>query len=295
MHNIGELLGFGTSFALTQLVYEDEHKAEIVEELRSRNIDYKSDNFIKAINGVMLRLLENVNPQEIVNILIELLTIHSRTATPSAKTISLIVKCLGRVASGFCKDMRLEAVKTFLIRANEYLTSIDYDTPLEQLNTSQKDRVRPEDSAANSIKSIITEICNIINSDIWDVYEKAVMEARFTDRYISNYLNSLNVRVPERPRMKSQAKENEELKKINELLSKTKSYETGIAQLRKYVEKHPEFAPVEYFTSLNYDQKFIAMVVRSLEGTQRLTPAKDREETQENVQEKIQKLKRKFQ
>lgn len=209
MHNIGELLGFGTSFALTQLVYEDEHKAEIVEELRSRNIDYKSDNFIKAINGVMLRLLENVNPQEIVNILIELLTIHSRAAVPSAKTISLIVKCLGRVASGFCKDMRLEAVKTFLIRANEYLTSIDYDTPLEQLNTSQKDRVRPEDSAANSIKSIITEICNIINSDIWDVYEKAVMEARFTDRYISSYLNSLNVRVPERPRMKSQAKENE--------------------------------------------------------------------------------------
>lgn len=47
--------------------------------------------------------------------------------------------------------------------------------------------------------------------------------------------------------------------------------------MRKYVEKHPEFAPVEYFTSLNYDQKFIAMVVRSLEGTQRLTPAKDRE------------------
>jgi hypothetical protein len=38
IHNIGDLLGFGTSFALTQLVYEDEHKAEIVEELRSRNI-----------------------------------------------------------------------------------------------------------------------------------------------------------------------------------------------------------------------------------------------------------------
>lgn len=97
-------------------------------------------------------------------------------------------------------------MKIFLIKANEYLTSIDYDTPLEQLNTSQRDRVRPEDSAANSIKSIITEICNSINSDIWDVYEKAVMEARFTDRYISSYLNSLNVRVPERPRVRSQAK-----------------------------------------------------------------------------------------
>jgi hypothetical protein len=55
--NIGELLGFGASFALNQLVYEDENKATIYEELRARNIDYKSDNFIKAVNGVMLRLL----------------------------------------------------------------------------------------------------------------------------------------------------------------------------------------------------------------------------------------------
>lgn len=77
--------------------------------------------------------------------------------------------------------------------------------------------------------------------------------------------------------MRSQTKENEELKKINELLSKNKTYETGIVQLRKYVEKHPEFSPVEYFTSLNYDQKFIAMVVKSLEGTSRLTPSKQTE------------------
>lgn len=60
--NIGELLGYGTSFALTQLVYEDEHKSEIYEELKSRNIDYKADNFIKSINGVMLRILENAHP-----------------------------------------------------------------------------------------------------------------------------------------------------------------------------------------------------------------------------------------
>jgi hypothetical protein len=107
-----------------------------------------------------------------------------------------------------------------------------------------------------------------------------MMESRFPDRYIASYLNALNVRMPERPRVRSQAKENEELKKINELLSKTRSYETGIAQLRKYVEKHPEFVPVEYFTSLNYDQKFIAMVVRSLEGTQRSVPSNEREESQ---------------
>jgi hypothetical protein len=72
----------------------------------------------------MLRLLENANAQEIVNILIELLAIHSRVQHPSQKTISLIVKCLGRVSSGFCKDLRLEAVKTFLARSNEYLAGI---------------------------------------------------------------------------------------------------------------------------------------------------------------------------
>ena len=67
-------------------------------------------------------------------------------------------------------------------------------------------------------------------------------------------------------------------------------------QLRKYVEKHQEFNPVEYFTSLSYDQKFIAMVVKSLEGTPRITPGKDREEEgQVNIQDKIQKLKKKFQ
>lgn len=107
IHAIGELLGFGTSFALTQLVYEDEHKAEIIEELRSRNIEYKSDNFIKAINGVMLRLLENANQQDIVNTLLELLAIHTQQVHPSQKTISLIVKCLGRVAANFAKELRL--------------------------------------------------------------------------------------------------------------------------------------------------------------------------------------------
>jgi hypothetical protein len=38
------------------------------------------------------------------------------------------------------------------------------------------------------------------------------------------------------------------------------------------------------------------MVVKSLEGTSRLTPAKEKEEQgPENIQDKIQKLKKKFQ
>jgi hypothetical protein len=54
----------------------------------------------------MLRLLEFANSQDIVNVLLELLTLHSRAANPSTKTISLIVKCLGRVAPGFTKDLK---------------------------------------------------------------------------------------------------------------------------------------------------------------------------------------------
>ena len=36
--------------------------------------------------------------------------------------------------------------------------------------------------------------------------------------------------------------------------------------LKKYTEKHAEFNAEEYFTSLNYDKKFIQMVVGALDG-----------------------------
>jgi len=39
----------------------------------------------------------------------------------------------------------------------------------------------------------------------------------------------------------------------------------GIVHLKKYIETHPNFNPYEYFTSLNYDQKFIAMVIKAIE------------------------------
>ena len=42
MRNVGDLLGYGVSFALSQLVYEDENKAAIKEALKSRNIEYQT-------------------------------------------------------------------------------------------------------------------------------------------------------------------------------------------------------------------------------------------------------------
>lgn len=54
----------------------------------------------------MLRLLEFANSQDIVNVILELLTVYSRATNPSSKIISLIVKCLGRVAPGFTRDLK---------------------------------------------------------------------------------------------------------------------------------------------------------------------------------------------
>jgi hypothetical protein len=41
MKNIGELLYYATRFAVNQLVFEDENKSMIYEDLKSRGIDFK--------------------------------------------------------------------------------------------------------------------------------------------------------------------------------------------------------------------------------------------------------------
>ena len=114
---------------------------------------------------------------------------------------------------------------------------------LEQLDISEKERnkekIRHEDTTANAIKNIIVEVCKQIGSEIWEHYEKVIQNFDGQDKWISNFISSLNVRVPERGRGRSQPNQDLELKKINELLSKTRSYESGIAQLKKYTEKHP--------------------------------------------------------
>jgi hypothetical protein len=252
----------------------------------------------------MLRILENGNPQNVINVLLELLTFHSRALPLSPKTISLVVKCIGRVSKEFHKDMKSDAVREFIPRAVNYLSAINYDIYLEQLDLAEKERarekIRPEDTTANCIKTIIVEICKQMGPEIWDHYERAMPDFQGQDIWISNFINALNVRVPERGvrGRSAQSKENEELKKINELLSKNKSYESGIAQLKKYTEKHPEFNAEEYFTALNYDRKFIQMVVGSLDGRRSVMRGNSREQQQEapeSIQDRIKRLKERFQ
>ena len=48
--------------------------------------------------------------------------------------------------------------------------------------------------------------------------------------------------------------------------------------LKKYTEKHPEFHAEDYFTSLNYDRKFIQMVIGSLDGRRSIMRGSSREQ-----------------
>ena len=61
-------------------------------------------------------------------------------------------------------------------------------------------------------------------------------------------------------------------------MSKNKSYDNGIVLLKKYTERHPEFNPEEYFTSLNYDRKFIQTVIGALDGRRSMMRGSSREQ-----------------
>lgn len=96
-----DLLKLSMHFTLKQLVYEDENKSLIQEDLVNRGIEYKIENFIKVINGVMLRLLENGTPQDVVNTLISIHNEYNKQPQKSTKTIYLIMKCTSRVAQSY--------------------------------------------------------------------------------------------------------------------------------------------------------------------------------------------------
>lgn len=92
-------------------MYEDEHKNMIAQDLINKGIDFKPDQFVKVINGIMLRILENACPQEVINILMNLLNKQLQMPQASQKTISLVTKCLGRVAANYAMDINPQRTK----------------------------------------------------------------------------------------------------------------------------------------------------------------------------------------
>lgn len=79
------------------------------------------------------------------------------------------------------------------------------------------------------------------------------------------------MKVPYPEKNKPSQKE-EELKKITELLSKYKTYEAGIGLLNSFLDQNPEFQIAQYFSNLNYDNKFINKVLNSLESNFKRPP-----------------------
>lgn len=84
----------------------------IAQDLLNKGIvDFKPDQFVKVINGIMLRILENACPQEIVNILLNILNKQLQSVQVSQKTISLVIKCLSRVAGNYAMDINPQRTK----------------------------------------------------------------------------------------------------------------------------------------------------------------------------------------
>lgn len=74
------------------------------------------------------------------------------------------------------------------------------------------------------------------------------------------------------PEKNKPSQKEEELKKITELLSKYKTYEAGIGLLNSFLDQNPEFQIAQYFSNLNYDNKFINKVLNSLESNFKRPP-----------------------
>ena len=99
------MLSLCTEFVLKQLVYEDENKSAIQEAIRERGFDYKVENFIKTINGIMLRILENGHPHQVTITLFDYLIQCMKRPVISQKTFSLVLKCIGRVANSYVSEL----------------------------------------------------------------------------------------------------------------------------------------------------------------------------------------------
>ena len=123
-------------------------------------------------------------------------------------------------------------------------------------------------------------------------------ESEYTDDHISSYIKSLHIPYPEKNNV------SDDLKKINELLSKTKTFDAGIDRLKKYMDIDQDFNPAEYFNGLNYDQKFINMVMNALKSSTGTHVRHDSREDRSanrrelssdgNIKDQIKKLRMKF-
>ena len=67
-------------------------------------------------------------------------------------------------------------------------------TSLEEFVLPTKEKPKPEENFLFSIKCIISELGKILNSDIWDLYDKAMQQAKYQDSSIGPFIESMKIK-----------------------------------------------------------------------------------------------------
>ena len=112
-------------------------------------------DFLRHLNSIMLKMLENANFNDIYQILLDLMVKYRKGNAPGSKPMALIVKCVLKVTRGLEQSIQDTRVDLVLSKCRDYFAVV---------GTS-------EDPGAKMIKTIINELVKILGEGIWEPYE----------------------------------------------------------------------------------------------------------------------------
>ena len=169
---------------------------------------------------------------------------------------------------------------------------------------------KSEDGIITMIRKILKELSVEMKGKIWKCYNE--VKYRFEDDYgISDYINQYssqpsinsyhasfqNNYTPYQPLYKgtsSSFQSDNDLRVINEFLSKEKTFKEGIRKLKEYREKNKSFNILKYFKQMNYSSNFIELVQSELEKESNERQLESRDNLSANINEKLKQLKMRF-
>ena len=176
------------------------------------------------------------------------------------------MKCVGRVANNY-EGKNIENhgyAGDFIAESVNYLREIK----LKSLINNQQLLNKSEETIVGTIKTILKSLCQEMKSQIWKQYNE-VRHKFEEDMGISEYLNQFvqqnqthSTYSSLQPSYKTltSTQTDEELRMINELLSKSKTFKEGIKKLKDYITKNRSFNVGKYFKQMNYEARFIELV-----------------------------------
>lgn len=168
------------------------------------------------------------------------------------------------------------------------MESVNYikRSQIKNISTNPTLLNKSEEGILSTIKSILKQQCVEMRASIWKSYDEIrykIDEEVGISEYILQYAPRSTYGSITKPA-------NDDLKLINELLSKSKTFREGILRLKDYMDRNRTFNLGLYFKQMNYESKFIELVMKELEG--------EKIETKDNIgasiNEKLKQLKLRF-